>query len=322
MLEKESEVAAHQSSHNSGVIHSGVYYRPGTLKARFCVEGAAAMKQFCRAHALPFEECGKVIVAHDTSQLPALLDLKRRGDANGVPGIALIGPGRLAEIEPHAAGVAALHVPGAGITDYGLVTGKLAELVTRGGGAVMKGTRLMALEERQGEIIAQTTAGAFAADTLINCAGLHSDRVAKMTGWRSDLIIVPFRGEYLRLREGRQGLVRGLVYPVPEPDMPFLGVHLTRRTDGTVLAGPNAVLALKREGYRRTDVDPLGTLGMLAFPGFWRMARRQWRSGLEETRRSFCRGTFLRAVRRLVPELAASDLVGAMTGVRAQALDR
>jgi L-2-hydroxyglutarate oxidase LhgO len=322
VIEKEDRLAAHQTGHNSGVIHSGLYYKPGSLKARTCVEGAAAMVAFCREHGLTHEICGKVVVATREEELPALEELHRRGTANGVPDLAMIGPERLREIEPHSAGLRALHVPGTGIVDYVAVAGKYADLLTRSGGEIRTGTRALRTVSRGAEIIVETTKGAVAARKVINCAGLESDRIARAAGARIETKIVPFRGEYYEIAPHRHGLVRGLIYPVPDPNFPFLGVHFTRRIGGGVEAGPNAVLALKREGYRKSDFSLADAAATLAFPGFWRMAAKYWRSGLDELHRSFSKSAFVRALQRLLPELGDDDLVPGGAGVRAQAVDR
>jgi L-2-hydroxyglutarate oxidase LhgO len=322
VLEKEDHVGAHQSSHNSGVIHSGLYYRPGSLKAKTCVEGAAAMMAFCREHGLPLRVCGKVVVASSAQELPALEELHRRGTANGVPNLALIGPDRLRELEPHGTGVAALHVPGVAITDYATVTAKLAELFMANGGELRTKARV-AGELRPGpEIIVETRQGAFSTRYLINCAGLHSDRLCQASGARPDTIIVPFRGEYYEIVPARRHLVRGLIYPVPDPKFPFLGVHFTPRVRDGVEVGPNAVLAFHREGYRRSDFELADAMATLCFPGFWRMTRKYWRSGLAEYYRALYKKAFVRDAQRLLPGLRESDLSPGGCGVRAQALDR
>jgi L-2-hydroxyglutarate oxidase LhgO len=250
LLEKEDRVGRHQSGHNSGVIHSGVYYKPGSLKAALCLEGARAMIDFCRAHGLPHEVCGKVIVATRKEEFPRLEELRRRGEANGLSGIRLIDAGELREIEPHASGLRALAVPSTGITDYAAVCEKYAELIRKQGGAILTSTAVTGLRELTGEVIVETGSAEFSATYLINCAGLFSDRVARMAGGEPDVMIVPFRGEYYHLIPQRSSLVKALIYPVPDPQFPFLGVHFTRRISGTVDAGPNAVLAFRREGYR------------------------------------------------------------------------
>ena len=322
VLEKEQSVGAHQSSHNSGVIHSGIYYKPGSLKARTCVAGAAAMLRFCREEGIPHEVCGKVIVAITEAELPALEELHRRGTANGVARLEMLDSARLRACEPHGRGIRALHVPTAAITDYAAVTRRYAEIAAASGVTIRTGARVTGIVRRAGETIIESTAGSHRARLVINCAGLHSDTIARMAGARTDAVIVPFRGEYYELRPASRSLVRGLIYPVPDPRFPFLGVHFTRRVDGTVEAGPNAVLALRREGYRRSDIHPIDLLGTLGFPGFWKMSRRWWRTGVAEMRRSFSRGIFLRDLQRLVPDLRDEDLVPGGSGVRAQLLDR
>lgn len=319
VVEKEQTLAAHQSGRNSGVIHSGVYYAPGSTKARLCVEGGRLLREFCARRGVPVQVCGKVIVATYEAEIPRLDELLRRGQANGVEGVSLIGPGRLREIEPHAAGVRALHVPGAAITDFARVAAALTEEVRSRGGDVKTGARVIAVRREPGNLVVETTTGPLHTRSLINCAGLHSDRVARRSGARPSVRIIPFRGEFYRLR--RPDLVRGLIYPAPDPALPFLGVHFTRLVAGGVEAGPNAVLALKREGYRRSDLDLLDIAETLGFSGFWRMARRHWRSGLAEMARSLSRADFARSLQRLVPEVTAEDLVEGRAGVRAQAVD-
>ena len=322
VLEKEAALAAHQSGHNSGVIHSGLYYRPGSLKASLCVAGAAAMVAFCREHGIAHEICGKVVVATQERELPGLQELLRRGTANGVAGLTMIGPERLRELEPHAAGIRALHVPATGITDYAAVTRKYAEIVAAANGTVLTGTEVLGIVRGSGEVVVQTTRGDYRAGLLVNCAGLYSDRISRMAGAETEVRIIPFRGEYYEIAAARRSLVRGLIYPVPDPDLPFLGVHFTRRVDGSIEAGPNAVLALRREGYRKTDVS-LGELGQaMSFGGFWRMARRFWKVGAGEYYRSFHKPAFVKALQRLVPELQSDDLAAGGAGVRAQAVDR
>ncbi len=322
VLEKEDHVAAHQTGHNSGVIHSGIYYKPGSVKARTCVEGAAAMLAFCREHGIPHQICGKVVVATSEEELSRLEELLRRGEANGVPGLSMIGPERLRELEPHAAGIRALHVPGTGITDYEVVGQKYAELVTARGGEIRTSTRVTGLTRTGDEMVVQTTRSEFHAHYLVNCTGLQSDRVSRMADANTDVRIVPFRGEYYTLAPKRQELVRGLIYPVPDPALPFLGVHFTRMVRGGVEAGPNAVLAFKREGYTKTSFNLRDTADTFFFPGFWRLAARYWRSGVGEFYRSFSKAAFVKALQRLVPEVREPDLAPGGAGVRAQALDR
>jgi (S)-2-hydroxyglutarate dehydrogenase len=322
LLEKEARVGRHQSGHNSGVIHSGIYYKPGSLKAKLCVEGARAMVEFCRAHGVPYEVCGKVIVATQEEEFPRLEELRRRGEANGLTGVRAIGESELREIEPHASGLRALVVPSTGITNYAAVCEKYAELIREQGGTILTSTAVIGLKRGGVESVVETDRGAFTASFVINCAGLFSDRISRMAGEEPDVIIVPFRGEYYDLTPERSTLVRGLIYPVPDPQFPFLGVHFTRRVNGSVDAGPNAVLAFRREGYRRTDFNLRDLTSSLAFPGFWRMAAKHWRSGLDEFHRSFSKAAFVRALQRLVPEVREADLVPGGSGVRAQALGR
>jgi L-2-hydroxyglutarate oxidase LhgO len=320
LLEKEDRVARHQSGHNSGVIHSGVYYKPGSLKARLCVSGAAAMVEFCREHGVAHNVCGKVIVATHAEELPRLEELRQRGEANGLAGLRLIAPEELREIEPHAAGLRALLVPSTGITDYAKVSEKYAELISARGGTVLTSAAATGIRRSASEIVVETSRGAFSTISLINCAGLHSDRICRMAGDDPGVMIVPFRGEYYDLAPERASLVRALIYPVPDPRFPFLGVHFTRRISGRVDAGPNAVFALAREGYRHTDISVRDLVSSLAFPGFWRMARKNWRNGLDEFRRSLSKPAFVRALQRLLPEISEPDLVPGSSGVRAQAL--
>jgi len=320
LLEKEDRVARHQSGHNSGVIHSGVYYKPGSLKARLCVTGAAAMVEFCREHGIPHRVCGKVIVATAEEELPRLEDLRKRGEANGLTGLRLIGPQELREIEPNAAGLRALVVPSTGITDYAVVCEKYAELITANGGMVKTSAAATGIRRSANEIVVETPQGAFGTTALINCAGLYSDRISSMAGDDPGVMIVPFRGEYYDLTPERASLVKALIYPVPDPQFPFLGVHFTRRITGKVDAGPNAVLALAREGYRHTDINVSDLASSLSYGGFWRMARKHWRSGLGEWHRSLSKAAFVHALQRLLPAIGADDLVPGGSGVRAQAL--
>ena len=320
VLEKEDRVARHQSGHNSGVIHSGVYYKPGSLKARLCVAGAAAMVEFCREHGIPHNVCGKVIVATQADEFPRLEELHRRGEANGLTGLRLIGPEELKEIEPHSAGLRALVVPSTGTTDYAAVSAKYAELVAASGGAVLTSAAAKRIRRSPREIVVESSKGAFVASGLINCAGLYSDRIARIAGDDPGVMIVPFRGEYYDLLPERASLVRALIYPVPDPRFPFLGVHFTRRVTGKVDAGPNAVLALAREGYRHTNINLHDLGSTLAFPGLWQMARQHWRNALGEWHRSLSKAAFVRALERLVPEVRENDLVPGGSGVRAQAV--
>jgi L-2-hydroxyglutarate oxidase len=320
VLEKEEGLARHQTGRNSGVIHSGIYYRPGSVKARTCVDGARMMKDFCRAQGIHFETCGKVVVATEESEIPALEELHRRGAANGVPGLSMIGPERLREIEPHAAGIRALHVPGAAIVDYSEVAEKLGVLVTAMGGQIRTGTRVEGVHPDTDGLSIETSRDVVRCRHLIGCAGLHSDRLARWEGAEVATRIVPFRGEYYELVPERSSLVQGLIYPVPDPRFPFLGVHFTRKVKGGVEAGPNAVLALRREGYRKSQVHPRDLAEVLTYPGFWRLAAKYWRTGFGEIYRSFVKRAFVAALRKLVPEVRAQDLRPGGAGVRAQAL--
>ncbi len=320
LLEKEDRVARHQSGHNSGVIHSGVYYKPGSLKARLCLTGAAAMVEFCREHGIAHNVCGKVIVATHADELPSLEELRKRGEANGLTGLRMIGPEELREIEPHAAGLRALVVPSTGVTDYALVCEKYAELISAAGSTVLLSAAATGIRRMPNEIVVETSQGAFSTNALINCAGLFSDRISRMAGDDPGVMIVPFRGEYYDLLPERAALVKALIYPVPDPRFPFLGVHFTRRITGRVDAGPNAVLALAREGYRHTDISLRDLASTAAFPGFWRMAGKHWRNALDEWHRSLSKPAFVRALQRLLPEVGEKDLVPGGSGVRAQAL--
>ncbi len=325
VLEKESGVALHQTSHNSGVIHSGLYYKPGSLKARLCVEGTAAMVQFCKEQGIPHSICGKVIVATDESELPALDELMQRGRANGVPGLHLLGPEEIRELEPHAAGIRGIHVPGTGITDFRLVAEKYAELINASGGQVLTNAAVVKITSTADEVVLETACGTVHARFAINCAGLYSDRIAKMAGAELGLRIIPFRGEYYELVPSKHQLVRALIYPVPDVRFPFLGVHFTKRIDGGtgfgIEAGPNAVLAFKREGYSRTSFNLRDAAGTFAFPGFWKLATHFWKMGIYETYRSWNKAAFTKALQRLLPELTEDDILPGGSGVRAQALD-
>jgi (S)-2-hydroxyglutarate dehydrogenase len=321
ILEKEAQIAAHQTGHNSGVIHAGLYYKPGSLKARMAVEGARRMIEFCQEHDLEYELCGKVIVAVDESELPRLEELYRRATANDVPGIVRLTAAEIQEYEPHARGVAGLWSPNTGIVDYVAVTNKYAELVQAAGGDLRLNTKVLSIASRPGEIYIETTQGTFHTHGLVNCAGLQSDLVANMMGSTEGVRIVPFRGEYHELAPGSTGLVRGLIYPVPDPRFPFLGVHFTKKLGGGVEAGPNAVIAFAREGYTMSNIDPGYMARLLTFRGFWVMAAKYWRMGLGEMYRSLSERALVRALQELLPDLAQDDLKRAGAGVRAQAMD-
>ena len=322
IVEKEARLAAHQTGHNSGVIHSGLYYKPGSLKARNCTAGRELLLRFCAQHGIPAERCGKVVVATGPEQLPALAELRRRGEANGLVGLRSLAAEEIRELEPHAAGIAGLFVPQTGIVDYARVTEAYAEVVRQRGGDVLLSAPVRAIVRDGAGTVLVTNAGEVRCRFLVNCAGLHSDRVARLAGVDPGILIVPFRGEYYELTPDRRELVRNLIYPVPDPEFPFLGVHFTRMIGGGVEAGPNAVLAFKREGYARSSFSPRDALETATAPGFWRLARSYWRMGLGEYRRSLSVRAFARALQALVPEVAAADLRRAGAGVRAQALDR
>lgn len=320
VLEKEDHLAAHQTGHNSGVIHSGIYYKPGSLKAQTCVAGAKALIAFCEKHDIPYERCGKVVVATSADELPRLEELYRRGTANGVEGLEVIGPERLRELEPHATGVKALYVPVTGIIDFPRVAHMYARLVQENGGVLRTRHQVQKILHREGGLVLETSQGVVQSKFLINCGGLFCDRIARMAGARIDVQIVPFRGEYYTIAPHRRSLVKNLIYPVPDPALPFLGVHFTRTIDGVVEAGPNAVLAFAREGYRKTDFIPYDLKETLAFPGFWRMARKYWKTGVGEMYRSYSKSAFLKALQRLLPDLREQDLQPGGSGVRAQAI--
>jgi L-2-hydroxyglutarate oxidase len=321
VLEKEDRVAAHQTGHNSGVIHAGVYYKPGSLKAQLCRAGAASMVDFCQTYDIPYQICGKLIVAASQDEVPRLHALYERAVANGLD-VRLIGPDEARDFEPHVACVSAIHVASTGIVDYGHVCRTLAELVEKAGGTVRLGAAVTAIGSDGDRLIVESTAGPVRADHLVNCAGLQSDRVAKLAGLVPPARIIPFRGEYYELRPQRRDLVRGLIYPVPDPQFPFLGVHLTRMIDGSVHAGPNAVLALAREGYSWGRIRARDIVDEATYPGLWRLARKHLRYGITEVRRSLSRARFARSLARLVPEIGRDDIVRAGAGVRAQAIAR
>ncbi|MDA0658577.1 MAG: L-2-hydroxyglutarate oxidase [Planctomycetota bacterium] len=321
LVEKEAEFGQHQTGHNSGVLHSGIYYQPGSLKALNCRAGKKAMEAFCAEHAIPFDICGKVIVATEKHELPLLDKIFQRGLDNGVL-CEKIDSSRLRELEPHAAGIAAIHVPETGIVDYVQVCHKLASLLGAGGTALERGTRVIGMRQQGQQVIVSTSQGEFVTRWVVNCAGLYSDRVARQSGQDAGAKIIPFRGEYFELKPEAEHLCRSLIYPVPDPNFPFLGVHFTRMIQGGVECGPNAVLALAREGYRKTDIHWGDLWESLTYPGFLKLAARYWRMGAGEIWRSLNKGAFVRALQRLVPEIRSEHLVAAPAGVRAQAVTR
>ena len=320
VLEAEKELASHQTGNNSGVIHSGLYYKPGSLKARYCVEGQKAMYRFCQEHGIAHEQCGKVVVATSEREIPALNTLEERGRANGLPDIKHLGPEEIKEYEPHVTGIAGLFVPESGIVDYKQVSETCAGLVEQAGGAIQKSSRVTGIERRRDEIILNTGQGEVHVRYLVNCGGLQSDRIARMCGLNPGLKIVPFRGEYYQLAPERHSLVRNLIYPVPDPAFPFLGVHFTRMIHGGIEAGPNAVPAFKRAGYTRTSFSLPDAWETLTYGGFLKLAARYWRVGAGEYYRSFSKRAFVSALQKLIPELGHDDVYPAGAGVRAQAL--
>jgi L-2-hydroxyglutarate oxidase LhgO len=318
VLEKEDRVGAHQTGHNSGVAHAGLYYQPGSLKARLCRRGITMLETYCRDRGLPYLECGKLVVARDERELAPLAEIERRATANGVPGLRRVDAAGIREIEPHARGVAALHSPHTAIADFAGVARAFADDVRTAGGQLRLGFEVTAIEK---STVISATGEELSFDQVIVCAGLQTDRVSRLAGDEAGPAIVPFRGEYYKLAPGRTDLVRGLIYPVPDPRYPFLGIHLTRRVDGSVDVGPNAVLALSREGYRRSAVVPADLWETLRWPGFRRLARRHWRTGARELYGSLSTRAFVAAARSYVPELTVRDVVRAGSGVRAQAVD-
>lgn len=322
ILEKENRLAAHQTGNNSGVIHSGIYYKPGSLKATNCIRGYHLLVDFCSTHQVPFELCGKIIVASDEQELPLLENIQQRGLANGLEGIKRIRSEELTAYEPHVAGIAGLFVPQTGIVDYRLVAEKYGELLRKQGVDIMMGARVTAISEHGKDKVLNTSNGDFACRLVVTCGGLYSDKLARMTNPETNVKIIPFRGEYFKLAPTREYLVKNLIYPVPDPNFPFLGVHFTRMAKGGVEAGPNAVLAFRREGYHKTDIHLGELFESLMWPGFQKVAARYWRTGMGEMYRSFSKAAFTRALQKLVPEIRESDLVPGGAGVRAQACDR
>jgi L-2-hydroxyglutarate oxidase len=317
VLEKEETVAKHQTGRNSGVMHTGIYYRPGSLKATNCRAGKKAMEEFCTKENIPFDLCGKIIVAVEESELPRMEMLLERGPQNGVV-CNRIGPEQIRELEPHGVGIAGIHVPEAGVVDYARVCRRLAEIITEKGSSVVTSARAIGIRRDAGRVVVETSAGEFAAKQIVNCAGLYSDRVTRLSGAKPSAKVVPFRGEFYALRPEGQYLVKGLIYPVPDPAYPFLGVHFTKRMSGMIECGPNAVLAFAREGYTNKTVNLRDLCETLTYMGFWRLATKYWRIGMNEMHRSFSKPAFVRALQRLVPEIKSEYLDWAPAGVRAQ----
>lgn len=323
VIEKESSVAAHQTGNNSGVIHSGIYYKPGSLKARLCVQGSHDLVEFCRRREVPHRICGKIVLATTADELPGLEEIARRGRENGLEGLRMLDAGEIASVEPNARGVKALWVPQTGIVDYTVVAERMADEIRKRGSDVRLGERVQGIDVREaGDVVVRTDREELTADRVVTCAGLHSDRVARMTDRDVPVRIVPFRGEYYKVRPERVEIVRGLIYPVPDPRFPFLGVHFTRMIDGGLEAGPNAVLAFKREGYRKTDVDLKDIWETFTWPGFHAVARKYWKTGMGEYYRSFSKRAFTKALQRMLPEVREDDLMPGGAGVRAQASER
>jgi L-2-hydroxyglutarate oxidase len=319
VIEKENHWAAHQTGHNSGVIHSGIYYKPGSYKARFAIEGSRLIPEFCKQHGITHDVCGKIIVATEQWELPLLDNLLQRGFAHGLP-IRKIGPEQIKEIEPHCAGLAGIEVKSTGIADYKGVSAAYAKIIQHRGGELKLGCRVTSIVRTANEVTIETTGGTFTTKFLVNCGGLHCDRIAWMDKVNPQAKIVPFRGEYYELRPEKRYLVKNLIYPVPNPDFPFLGVHYTRMTDGNIHCGPNAVLALKREGYGWGDISLRDMWDALTYKGFWNLAKKNFGEGMKEVYRSFSKKAFTASLQRLIPEIQQDDLVPSHSGVRAQAL--
>ncbi|MCU0343522.1 MAG: L-2-hydroxyglutarate oxidase [Ignavibacterium sp.] len=322
LLEAESSLAAHQTGNNSGVIHSGLYYKPGSLKAANCTLGREMMYTFCKQHNIPFDKCGKIVIATSKEEIPYLNMLEERGKANGLTGIKRISADEIKQHEPHANGIDGLFVPQTGIVDYVAVTNKYAELIEKAGGVIKINSSLVSVRVKNDELILTTNNEEFRTKFIVNCGGLQSDRVAKLCGVDPGLMIIPFRGEYYKIKKEKQYLVKNLIYPVPDINFPFLGVHFTRMIDGEVEAGPNAVLAFKREGYKKTDFSFADLLEMKLYPGFWKMAAKFYKMGFQEFRRSFSKELFVKSLQKLIPKIQSDDIEAGGAGVRAQALER
>lgn len=322
LLEKERGPSRHQTGNNSGVIHSGLYYKPGSLKAVNCIKGYKEVVQFCREEDIEFDLCGKIVVATEKHELPQLDVLHERGQQNGLENLKMISQEELQEYEPHVAGIKGMYVPQTGIVDYKQVSKRLEEKIIAAGGEIIYDQKVISLKEGPDERIVITDTSEYHTNLVVNCAGLYSDKIARMSPVKPDLKIVPFRGEYYKLKEESKHLVKNLIYPVPDPSFPFLGVHFTRMIGGAVEAGPNAVLAFQREGYKKTDINLVELFETLAWPGFQKVAMKYWRTGVGEMYRSFSKAAFVKALQKLIPEIKASDLVPGGAGVRAQACDR
>jgi len=322
ILEKENKLAVHQTGHNSGVIHSGLYYKPGSFKAKNCLNGYHALIEFCEQEEIPFDICGKIVVATNKNQLPALQNLYERGKQNGLKKLRLINASELKEIEPHVKGIQGIHVPQTGIIDYKIVAEKCAEKFQLLGGNIFLENKVEEIVETSNSLEITTNKQNLSAKKIINCAGLQSDLIARLTGIKINYKIIPFRGEYYKLKKEKEYLVKHLIYPVPNPDFPFLGVHFTRMAQGGVEAGPNAVLAFRREGYKKSDIKLGELIEFLTYPGFRKLAVKYWKIGLGEIYRSLSKKAFSKALQELIPEIKENDLVTGGSGVRAQACDK
>ena len=321
VLEKEEEVAQHQTGHNSGVIHAGIYYAPGSQKANFCSTGGKLLRDFCDEYGIAYDMCGKLIVATDDSEVPQLEELFKRGTENGAQGLRMVNQEEIKDIEPYSAGVKAILSPNTGIIDYFDVSQAYATRMRENGGDLLTNVEVISIENKDNLVYINTTSGTVVAKYVLNCAGLHADTVARMMGVDVGVKIVPFRGEYFSMIPEKEHMVKGLIYPVPDPSMPFLGVHFTRRINGSVEAGPNAVLAFAREGYKKTDVNLKDTLGTLSYSGFWKMSAKYWKVGMHEQYRSLVKGVFVKSLQKLMPEITRDDLGDPGAGVRAQVID-
>ena len=320
VLEKETEVAQHQTGHNSGVIHAGIYYAPGSQKANFCSTGGVLLREYCDKHNIKYDMCGKLIVAVNDNEVPMLMDLYERGTANGALGLKIIEKEEITDYEPYSTGVKAIFSPNTGIIDYAEVSKSYATQMMEAGGDLITGTELKSISEKDGQIYLETTEGTITAKKILNCAGLHADRVAKMMGVDMGVKSIPFRGEYFSLIPERSDMVKGLIYPVPNPNLPFLGVHFTRRVNGSVEAGPNAVLAFAREGYKKTKINFGDAFETLTYSGFLKMSLKYWTVGMKEQYRSLVKGSFVKSLQTLIPEITGKDLYSPGAGVRAQAV--
>lgn len=322
ILEKENAIAKHQTGNNSGVIHSGIYYKPGSLKAKNCIHGYNLLLEFCRKENVPFDICGKVIVATSDNEIPGLNSIFERGNANGLSGLRILSKDELREIEPHAKGVQAIHVPQTGIIDYKLVSAKYAEVISRNGDEIKLNEKIIKVSQKDSGIDVSTQNRSFTTKVFVNCCGLYSDEIARLTGDKPDTRIIPFRGEYFKLKENKRYLCRNLIYPVPDPAFPFLGVHFTRMINGEVEAGPNAVLSFKKEGYTRTSFSAADTIKTFTWGGFYKIAAKYYKTGMGEFYRSFSKKAFVKALQKLMPEIQENDLAPGGAGVRAQAIDK